>query len=458
VKGELPLAWNVDRVFLQGEHLIELTGTPLWWGGSAENEAVIRVTSASDTDRVLSETSLPDKRPIVTAALREARLYVAQAERGYGGVILEDGDTNSPPVVVAPIHLSIYDVSNLPNLTLLGTMEVVLPQLGWGSALQAVWPKTGVLVLAGGGNGGWYPWAWLDAGIGLRAGDGAGFWPYWGGGSGRLIAFDVSNSAAPAFLSDVTPAEDQGWNFSSAHPVNGLLYLSHQEFAKPSPVITCDETTGVCVTNDPPDWVWAARSYLDVVDYADPNEPTLRAPVNIPGTLKGVSHDGELLYTLGSHWKSDTNWWHDGSEFVDASAYDGVSVHLVDSLSLSNTWPHPVLVKDDDVFVGHPAENVGVTNSVDVWKLNSAGRFTSIARIDLASPAQALAAFGDLLAVQSYDQTRLFDVTDPAEPEFLVGQGIGSCFWYDLGNADGNLDQGLRIPLGLFGVVAIETP
>ena len=67
----------------------------------------------------------------------------------------------------------------------------------------------------------------------------------------------------------------------------------------------------------------------------------VRQPVNIPGTLEGISHQGSVLYTIGTHWTTNqaTAW----TQFLDASAYDGVAAHLIDSLALPTTWPLPVL-------------------------------------------------------------------------------------------------------------------
>jgi hypothetical protein len=88
-----------------------------------------------------------------------------------------------------------------------------------------------------------------------------------------------------------------------------------------------------------------------VIDYDDSANPTLRKPVNIPGALQGLSKNGELLYTVGAHW-DDKTFTTDWSEWLDASAYDGVSASLVDSLSLSQSWPHPVLVDGNAIFIG----------------------------------------------------------------------------------------------------------
>src|SRR5439155_24744039 len=300
----------------------------------------------------------------------------------------------------------------------------------------------------------------LDFGIGAPVGGvggpvGGGIaWPiFWGNNGERLIVFDVSNATVPKFLSDVNLATNAWWNYSPAYAVNGQLYLSHQAVEPYPPIVSGDKDT-----NSPPADYWVQRSFLDVVDYADAANPTVRKPVNIPGSLKGVARAGELLYTVGQHWTNPTNWWWDGTEYLDASAYDGVEAHLIDSLKLSSYWPHPVLVKDDDIFVGHPAETNTVKNLLEVWTLSNAGTLTQLGKAEFSGVAQNLANFGSLLAAQIQNQVSLFNVTNPAAPAYLVTGGPPGCVWFDVSKSDGALDRGLWLPLGVYGVSIISLP
>jgi hypothetical protein len=196
-------------------------------------------------------------------------------------------------------------------------------------------------------------------------------------------------------------------------------------------------------------------SYLDVIDYADPVSPTLRAPVNIPGTLHGISHAGELLYTVGIHWT--TNQVTDWTEWLDASAYDGVAAHLIDSLALPDAWPHPVLVVNTNVLIGHPGYNYVTTNVVEhrleKWTLPDSGKFTLLDSATLNAPANDLLDRNGLLAVQETDGSlALFDDTQPGLRS-QVGQGSApGCLWFDLSQSDGALGRGLWFPLGVYGV------
>ena len=453
IKNILPLAWSVDRLFAQDKHLIELTSASWWWWDGRPTPA-IRITPANEPDHVLNEVNLPAELPILGAAVRNGRLYLAQGQQNFGPVPLAGGSDPGQPTNPPPnLFISIYDVSALPGVKLLGKTDAVVEPLGWSANFEVVWPKAGVLVLTGGGG---YLYPWLDWGIARPAGPvGGGFaMPiYWGNNGGRLIAFDVTDAAAPKFLSDVNLAKNAWWNFSPAYTVNGLVFLSHEAVEAFPPVVTDGKDT-----NSPPVDYWVQRWYLDVVDYADAANPAVRRPVNIPGSLKGVAHAGELLYTVGQHWTNGTNWWWDGTEYLDASAYDGVEAHLIDSLKLSSYWPHPVLVNNDDVFVGHPSETTTVKNLLETWTLSSAGKFTQLSRTELSGGAQNFANFGDLLAAQIENQVSLFNVTDPTAPALLVTSDPPGCVWFDLNKADGALDRALWLPLGVYGVSIISLP
>ncbi len=454
IKAVIPLAWSVDQTFVQGQHLIELSKASSWWWNGQPTPAV-RITPATEPDRVLNDVDLPNQLPILGATVRDGRLYLAQGQQNSGPIPLGDGPNPSPTNTSPNLFVSIYDISALPDVKLLGQTNALLDPLGWGASFQVVWPKSDVLVLTGGGGGYWDPW--LDWGLARPAGGiggpaGGGFAPiYWGNNGGRLIAFDVGNAATPKLLSDLNLATNTWWNFSPAYALNGLVYLSHQAMEPYPPIVSGDQDT-----NAPPVDYWVQRSYLDVVDYADAANPTVRKPVNIPGSLTGVARAGELLYTVGLHWTNPTNWWYDGTEYLDA--YDGVEAHLIDSLKLSSLWPHPVLALADNVFIGHPAETNTAKNLLEAWTILNDGKFTRLSKTELSGAAQNLANFSNLLAAQIGNLISLFNVTDPSAPAFLVTGGPPGCVWFDLSKADGALDRGLWLPLGVYGVSAVPIP
>jgi hypothetical protein len=448
IKGDVPLAWPVDRLFVQGDFLLELAAST-YLGGFQANPSV-RVSPLNTPDKVINQLAIGGL-PIVGASLKDGRLYLAQSQGYYWYGILANGlgdsgggESNNIP----NFFVTALDVSQLPKISVLGQTSLVLDTPGWGSSWTPVWPKPDVLVWVGGGGSSWW-WPGLTgmapAGpIGIANNS---IFPWWGfNGGGQLLAFDVSNPSSPSFDSEVNLATNGWWSFSQPFLSDSRVYLSHNQ--------------STLQTNaNYPNGLWVQFSQLDLIDYADPRSPTVRPSVSIPGTLQGISHEGELLYTTGTHW--DTNQVSDWSQWLDASAYDGVAAHLVDSLPLPNYWPYPVLVLDTNVLVGRSGYSPNPTNVVaphlETWSLSDAGKFVLNGSLQLPQAASTLLERGGLLVCQETDNSLdLFDHSSPGALVLLRHDQPTGCLWYDLNNAFGDVDRGLWLPLGVYGVKSIS--
>jgi len=155
---------------------------------------------------------------------------------------------------------------------------------------------------------------------------------------------------------------------------------------------------------------------------------------------------------VAPHW---VNWTTDWSDWLDASAYDGVAASLINSLPLPTTWPHPLLVSGSNVFLGRP-DNTAATGQLEVWTLSGAGKFLQLGTTQLGSVVSSLNSFGSLLAVQQNAGTLVFDVSSPAAPT-VIGKGAANgCFGYDVSRGDASRAGGLWLPLGDYGVSRIE--
>jgi hypothetical protein len=448
--GRLDLAWPINRVLLAGNYLIELaTGN----GWDSQDQAIVRVAPALSPDTVLTTLTLTN-RPVVGATLHSNRLYLAQAY-GVGGFDILNGDTNSR--ATDTLWVTAVDLSGLPALSVLGQTAVATSPLGWNAELEPLWPKPDVLVWVGGGNNYWWWGPWDVIALGGPSFAGGWYWPSrQPGGGGRLFAFNVSSNAAPTWLSEVDLTTNSWYSFSKPSGAGELLYLSHQSFVEFTITNLDGIVTDVPLGRDVPWPTGFQRSFLDVVDYADPRQPTVRPPVSIPGSLQGISHSGELLYTVGFD-RSSTNLY-EGSEALAASAYDGVSAHLVASLSLSNVWPHPVLVSGTNVFLGRAEFSYGtnVPSKLETWTLSSAGKFAQLGSVKLPAYTSDLVAFPGLLAAQ-LDWARVF-VFDRSDPAALrpVGEGpLAGCLGFDLRRADAAPARALWLPLDAYGVTTI---
>jgi hypothetical protein len=478
LRNSTTLAWPVDRVFLHGNFLVEL-GAAAGWGFDSSSP-VVRVTAADAPDLIISQTALTNL-PVLGAAKRGSRLYLAQGQSWwyYPGIPVIDVDGQPIDTSRSQLLLTVIDLDALPAVQIAGRVEANVKGFAVTGELQPVWPSDNVLVWSGGGFN-WWRCLYCPMPLAADAIVGPIRWwpPYWGGGGGQLIAFDVAHSDAPQFASAVNLASSNWWSFSKPFTADGKVYLSHQtsEFvAEPLPK---DATTGESPTPDgviyPPIGTWISRSFLDVVDYADADDPVVRKPVNIPGTLAGLSHNGAVLYTTGTHWTTNTETaW---AEYLDASAYDGVSAHRIDSLALPTTWPRPLLVSDGNIFLGR-ANNPGygpfigpvlaladgtagsaddTQPTLETWRLSDAGKFQRTGTATLMTSASTLASFDAMLAVQQTDNSvTLFDATDGAALRRVGGSQPGGCLWFDLTRADGALGRGLWLPLGSYGVAKI---
>jgi hypothetical protein len=252
----------------------------------------------------------------------------------------------------------------------------------------------------------------------------------------------VHDPAAPSFDSEVNLATNGWWSFRQPFLSGTRVYLSHNE-------------SEMWTNSDNPNGLWVQFSELNVNDYTDPLSPVVRKPVNIPGTLQGLSNEGELLYTLGTHWgiNQTTDW----SQWLDASTYDGVAAHLVASLALPDAWPHPVLVLDTNIFIGRPGYSASTTNlltpGLETWSLSQSGAFTLNGSVELSQPANTLVERNGLLVAQETDSSvDLFDDSTPGALSQLWYTQPTGCLWYDLTYADGSINRGLWVPLGVYGV------
>lgn len=471
VRSTTALAWQVDRVFLSGDFFVELASSTGWGWNAAQ--PMLRVVSANTPDEILTEHALGEL-PILGATKRGSKLYIAQGVQNswyyYPVIALAADGSAADPQPAPKLTLTVIDLAALPEVRVLGQTDAAPSGVNFGSELQAVWPREDVLVWVGGGFN-YFWWDCLNCAVPL-AGDAliARPYPFWGGSSGgNLLAFDVSDGEAPKFASAINLGTNSWWNFSQTYAHDGKVYLSHQasryipikqDEAAPAPgAVPAPDAIIDPIVVYPPTGKWITRWYLDVVDYKSAMEPLVRRPVNIPGSLVGLSHGGEVLYTRGVHWTSTgTSDWQ---EYLDASAYDGVKAHRIDSLPIPSTASRALLVSGTNVFISRygtlPGGIGGASDAaLDTWFLSQEGKFTRSASLKVRTSVNALAEFEGLLVTQFSDNAlTLYDATDGTALR-SVGEGAaGSCLWYDLTKADGALGRGLWLPLGAYGVATV---
>jgi hypothetical protein len=460
LKASLSLSWPVSQVRLVGGYLLEFErGNSYGYWGSASTPAVIRVARADQPDRVLESVTLTNGLPISGVDVRDGKLYVAQSRSQSWGIFFYatvdlslDGQAAPAETETGAFVTSVWDLGALPALAKVGQTVARLSQEMSGD-VTALWPKNNLLVWSGGSSSYGWNWGWggpvmAGPGMVLFANDALWYPNYWGSSGGRLAAFDVANSAAPEFRSEVTVTTNSGWNFTKGVVAEGLIYLSHQQnelvplpTVKPPPVPGDATGSDDVVTN----YTVITRYFLDVVDFADAANPLVRKPVNIPGSLQGVSHQGAMLYTVAAHYTADGA--SDGTEWLDASAYDGVNAFLVASQSLG-AWPHPVFAEGADIFIGR-------ATTLERWRLSDEGVLKNVSTTATKESVNALRFFGDLLALNLNAKIQLYDARDRADLK-PIGESRLSCYGSnDLQASDGSLTCGLWIPQSDYGVLQI---
>ena len=132
-----------------------------------------------------------------------------------------------------------------------------------------------------------------------------------------------------------------------------------------------------------------------------------------------------------------------------------MSVALLDSLKLTNSWPTPIVLADGKVLA---LQNNAAGSSLQTWEMSATtGRFSQLGSVQLNWQPSTWRMFDKLLVLQGYERFDLYDVTVPALPVYKnTGFPPGSVY-PDLVNADGNLDHGMWMPLGDYGVFHIPT-
>ncbi|MDG1889924.1 MAG: beta-propeller domain-containing protein [Verrucomicrobiota bacterium] len=441
--SELPLSWRVDEVFTVGDHVVELGRGDRWSG----TDPVLRVANLTSDFEILSTLQLGNW-PVVGTELRDGILYIAQTETtSFTGIPEpEEEEMVAPPNT---LWMRALDLNHLPVLTVVDESKQNLQAPLYGSKLNALWVDEETLVWQSTQE---YSFWW--GGFPIMEDEGrmadVGIWPSSAGS--RFLAFDTRAEHGLPLLSEYDLDVKEVWNFSEAHAVDGKIYLSYQENTFDKPALT------LLPGRDPGRWM--QKYFLAVIDYADTQHPTSRPPVNLPGSLVGVSHGGGVLYTQGNHYDSETLAMS-RHEWLDALAYDGVAAHQVDAIAFSNTWPHLARITSDGYVVGVQLHSGDVQDGLEdvfpryglsSWKLSHTGEFEQRnSEWKLPYSASALHLQGnDVLVKQDRDVWSFRLGSNGALDLQSVYAPLG-CYGYDLNEVVIDQEKHLWIPAMDYG-------
>jgi hypothetical protein len=515
VTSDVEIAWRVDRVFLAGNHLVEIGGAVGW---STTTAPTITVSTAADPDTALTVRDL-DNVPVVGATVRDGRLYVAQQNGSRWSPIYFPTATNNTSTAASnPLILSVFDLSALPALPLLGRTEAdVDPSYGYGAPqLEAAWPNASTLVWL---RPQWTSWWWgepislgpiaggpiaLDsstptAGAGITimtagtlsvrdvastaptlpttaspASDVLGIssirWipPWYRSNTGHeMLVFDVSTPSAPTFTTKLDVRIGQTGDWSAPISTGGKLFLSYVAYDEPVLVAggtgTGDtgtvnsgasgvETTRV-VTSIPTGILPRKfRHFMKCVDFADATHPAVGLEVNIPGRLLAISGGGATLLTVGCGFDADGQ--PTATRVFHTSSFDGTTAQLVDQLATPSSFD-PYALDGSTLVIGTWPLGAGQTGQLQSWLIGGDGKFSLAAQID-APTFTSLSALHGLLVGFGAGSPRLFDVSDPANLLNVSDADTNALTGGDLSRADGGADLGIWQPLGDYGVGVVS--
>ncbi len=266
------------------------------------------------------------------------------------------------------------------------------------------------------------------------------FWwnPWWFQETRNFLGFDLSEPAAPVWASHVQLGGTNQWNsFSRAFVTEGKVFLSHQ--------------TSRLVSSGIPSPGWTPDTYdhdhfLDVLDFTDLAEPVVRAPVALPGSLKGISHNGALVYTQGEELMESTP-----GSFLHALAYDGLKASFVSTLQLPDLQPAPFVVRSDgQVYLGRASTNAAP--ALEVWAVGATGAFDRRRSLSLSAAAEELSESGAGFVVTAGTEFQLIDEGDPGilRPAARAERPCGLALDWDRVAVSRN--SGLWIPRGYLGL------
>jgi hypothetical protein len=334
ILSEVSLAWPVDRCLEVGTHLIQIEDGN--WNWYSDNHATARISPNDNTEAIHAEVDLGAGR-VKIAERRGNHLFVLRDlsnNWSWGRYRIAYWPSSGSEEMV----LDIYDVSNLPTMTLLGSVAV--PPGNSGSQLSStrfLWPRENrPAIFINPGFSYRYPYGnhviaepvavasaveldtdatTVPATTSLIE---TSVKPYWvSDAKPQLIVFDVSDPSAPSAGKAIDFATESSRLNGASQAANGLV------------------VTGVSHSYNPVTKIWLQNSgayqSLQVIDVPVSGDPLMRSLIDVPGKLVAVSElddKGFLAFTNGN----------DGGE-LQVSASDGYDAFLVSTLSIPQYAP-----------------------------------------------------------------------------------------------------------------------
>lgn len=456
----LPLSRQVDRVFLNGSQVLQISD-----GSNGTSPGVV-LSDVKTPDTVLSSIAL-GTLPVVGASWHNGLLYLLQSDSPRWGMIpvlqtnqiiiridvppfskLVDSVFTNSQYAPLPSHVQLSILSAEDGkLNWVGSTNAILSADDQVSRWSPYWLADGTLVWSTPpGNRGYYFYPGI---VSILPVWGDWYWRGWYGGNWGdvwALAFDVKVPSSPRFMSETQlPGSTDSSFVGDIFTADSKLYLTSARYTPVgwtnNWIINPDGTkVSIDIFYSNP---FVESDSLVVADFADAGSPTLRMPLDIPGKLVGLSANGQILEVLGNN---ATNAADSGS-YLHGLAYDGVQASLFSSKSLPDDSFQFKSLADGSLFVTDPGPNTIRKPSLSIWTLSSTGSWQTVAHVELPGNMEETQVYGNLAVATVRDSFWVYDISAGLT---LVGKGDRPC-WFSLSNqsSDANLTAGLLLALGV---------
>ena len=299
LESVVTLAFGVDRLAISSGYLYQFENANSWAGGSST--AVMRVAPTNDPDAVVAE--IPMSAGTVSAAeVLGKQLVVVEGGQSYHwGLWMRWGE---PSATSDTVSVSIWSLQNPSLPTLSG--RVSLPGSVGGEV--AILPTSSGTVAITRKSGSWNIWSGGGAVVVADASIPSSGWNPYGYSTDSLNVDVVRLQGKPAVLGSWSLNDPNIDSISRVYAFGDLLVLGYEKkVTTPIPDVmdTITNVDGIVAVTLPrissgEFLSWQKRCWLQVLDLADPAFPSPWAPVELPGSLLGVSwleRGGGVLFT-----------------------------------------------------------------------------------------------------------------------------------------------------------------